>query len=80
MDRCLNGHVEPLLTSINRSSYPTNGSQKLIDIEDERKLRIFMEKRVRLFHTSRGGTRPSRRFPPPAIAYHYIGCGHTIDG
>lgn len=29
------------------SSYPANGSQKLIEIEDERKLRIFMEKRVR---------------------------------
>jgi hypothetical protein len=28
-------------------SYPANGSQKLIDIEDERKLRVFMEKRVR---------------------------------
>jgi hypothetical protein len=28
-------------------SYPANGSQKLIDIEDERKLAVFMEKRVR---------------------------------
>ena len=28
-------------------SYPANGSQKLIEIEDERKLRDFMEKRVR---------------------------------
>lgn len=27
-------------------SYPANGSQKLIEIEDERKLRDFMEKRV----------------------------------
>lgn len=27
-------------------SHPSNGSQKLIDIEDERKLRVFMEKRV----------------------------------
>ncbi|PNY29276.1 Ribosomal protein S6e, partial [Tolypocladium capitatum] len=27
-------------------SYPANGSQKLIDIEDERKLAIFMEKRM----------------------------------
>ena len=27
-------------------SYPANGSQKLIDIEDERKLRDFVEKRV----------------------------------
>lgn len=27
-------------------SYPANGSQKLIDIEDERKLRVFMEKRM----------------------------------
>ena len=28
-------------------SYPANGSQKLVEIEDERKLRDFMEKRVR---------------------------------
>lgn len=35
-------------------SYPANGSQKLIDIEDERKLAIFMEKRVRT-HTRRLG-------------------------
>lgn len=35
-------------------SYPANGSQKLIDIEDERKLAVFMEKRVR------------RRPPPPS--------------
>lgn len=27
-------------------SHPSNGSQKLIDIEDERKLRVFMDKRV----------------------------------
>jgi len=27
-------------------SYPANGSQKLFDIDDERKLRIFMEKRM----------------------------------
>lgn len=27
-------------------SYPANGSQKLVEIEDERKLRDFMEKRV----------------------------------
>ncbi|KAM0238390.1 hypothetical protein ACHAP5_008675 [Fusarium lateritium] len=27
-------------------SYPANGSQKLIDIEDERKLRVFMDKRM----------------------------------
>ncbi|EHK16761.1 uncharacterized protein TRIVIDRAFT_87813 [Trichoderma virens Gv29-8] len=27
-------------------SYPANGSQKLIDIEDERKLAVFMEKRM----------------------------------
>ena len=26
-------------------SFPANGSQKLIEIEDERKLRVFMEKR-----------------------------------
>jgi ribosomal protein S6E (S10) len=27
-------------------SYPANGSQKMIEIEDERKLRPFMEKRM----------------------------------
>jgi ribosomal protein S6E (S10) len=27
-------------------SYPANGSQKLIEIEDDRKLRVFMEKRM----------------------------------
>lgn len=27
-------------------SYPATGAQKLIEIEDERKLRVFMEKRV----------------------------------
>lgn len=27
-------------------SYPANGSQKLIEIEDERKLRVFMDKRM----------------------------------
>ncbi|KAI9677842.1 MAG: 40S ribosomal protein S6 [Trizodia sp. TS-e1964] len=27
-------------------SYPANGSQKLIEIEDERKLRVFMERRM----------------------------------
>jgi len=27
-------------------SYPANGSQKLLDVEDERKLRVFMEKRM----------------------------------
>ncbi|KAF2228162.1 ribosomal protein S6e-domain-containing protein [Elsinoe ampelina] len=27
-------------------SYPANGSQKLIDIDDERKLRVFMERRM----------------------------------
>jgi small subunit ribosomal protein S6e len=27
-------------------SYPANGSQKLIDIEDERKVRVFMDKRM----------------------------------
>jgi small subunit ribosomal protein S6e len=27
-------------------SYPANGSQKLIEIDDERKLRDFMEKRM----------------------------------
>lgn len=27
-------------------SFPANGSQKLIEVEDERKLRIFQEKRM----------------------------------
>jgi ribosomal protein S6E (S10) len=27
-------------------SYPTNGSQKLIEVDDERKLRIFMDRRM----------------------------------
>jgi small subunit ribosomal protein S6e len=27
-------------------SYPSNGTQKLIDIDDERKLRVFMERRM----------------------------------
>lgn len=36
-------------------SYPANGSQKVLEVEDERKLRPFMEKRM--------GTEVSR-FPP----------------
>jgi hypothetical protein len=41
-------------------SYPANGSQKLIDIEDERKLAVFMEKRVRRIplHLERNLSRP----------------------
>jgi Ribosomal protein S6e len=27
-------------------SFPANGSQKLIEVEDERKLRVFMDKRM----------------------------------
>ena len=27
-------------------SFPANGTQKLIEIEDERKLRVFMERRM----------------------------------
>jgi small subunit ribosomal protein S6e len=27
-------------------SYPANGSQKLLEIEDDRKLRVFMDKRM----------------------------------
>jgi len=27
-------------------SYPANGSQKLFEIEEERKLRVFMDKRM----------------------------------
>ena len=36
-------------------SYPANGSQKIIEVDDERKLRPFMEKRM--------GTEVSN--PPP---------------
>jgi ribosomal protein S6E (S10) len=44
-------------------SYPANGSQKLIDIEDERKVRVFMDKRVRrTLHP-----RPYRRNTPIAF-------------
>jgi len=32
-------------------SFPANGSQKLIEIEDERKLRVFMDKRYDFAHT-----------------------------
>ena len=27
-------------------SYPANGSQKLLEVEDERKLHVFMDKRM----------------------------------
>ena len=27
-------------------SYPANGSQKLIEVDDDRKLRVFMEKKM----------------------------------
>lgn len=27
-------------------SYPANGSQKLIEVDDERKLRVFMDRRM----------------------------------
>jgi len=27
-------------------SYPANGSQKMLDIDDDRKLRVFMDKRM----------------------------------
>ena len=27
-------------------SYPAHGSQKLVEVEDERKLRVFMDKRM----------------------------------
>lgn len=37
-------------------AYPANGSQKLVEIEDERKLRPFMEKRM--------GAEVSRRLMP----------------
>ena len=39
------GHLEAGKMKLN-ISYPANGSQKLIDVEDERKLRVFMDKRV----------------------------------
>jgi ribosomal protein S6E (S10) len=42
-------------------SYPANGSQKLIEIDDERKLRAFMEKRM--------GSEVSI-IPPPFVVYH----------
>lgn len=38
-------------------SYPANGSQKIIEVDDERKLRPFMEKRM--------GTEVSY-IPPPS--------------
>lgn len=41
-------------------SYPANGSQKLVEIEDERKLRDFMEKRVRRRTTIHETTRSVR--------------------
>jgi hypothetical protein len=41
-------------------SYPANGSQKIIEIDDERKLRPFMEKRM--------GTEVS--IPDPKIHTH----------
>ena len=37
-------------------AYPANGSQKLVEIDDERKLRPFMEKRM--------GTEVGRQFTP----------------
>jgi len=33
--------------TLKKIAYPANGSQKLIEIEDERRLRVFMDKRVR---------------------------------
>lgn len=27
-------------------SYPANGSQKLLEVEDDRKLRVFMDKKM----------------------------------
>jgi small subunit ribosomal protein S6e len=27
-------------------SYPANGSQKLLEVEDDRRLRVFMDKRM----------------------------------
>jgi len=38
-------------------SHPSNGSQKLFDIEDERKTRVFLEKRVRYPSSDRSAAR-----------------------
>jgi len=44
-------------------SYPANGSQKIIEIDDERKLRPFMEKRM--------GTEVSNPIQTPIHPYPY---------
>lgn len=52
---------EPLRSQLNISN-PATGAQKLIDIEDERKLAIFMERRVRTMPLPPPPTRPGQ--PP----------------
>ena len=47
-------------------SYPANGSQKIIEVDDERKLRPFMEKRM--------GTEVSL---PSTPTYIIMGLAHT---
>jgi ribosomal protein S6E (S10) len=51
-------------------AYPANGSQKLVEIEDDRKLRPFMEKRM--------GTEVSRHLIRPG--WHCSGAGSLVDG
>jgi small subunit ribosomal protein S6e len=40
------GHLDTAVKMKLNISYPNNGTQKLIEIEDERKLRVFMERRM----------------------------------
>lgn len=66
-DRTVVDEVERMKLNI---SYPANGSQKLIEVEDERRLRVFMDKRVRQSHirsspNSRGSTRRFSSTLPP---------------
>ncbi|KAL9578452.1 MAG: hypothetical protein Q9212_005705 [Teloschistes hypoglaucus] len=42
-------HLDASLTTVKMKlniSYPSNGTQKLIDVDDERKLRVFMDRRM----------------------------------
>jgi hypothetical protein len=52
-------------------SYPANGSQKIIEVDDERKLRPFMEKRM--------GTEVSTPHPIPRLD-DQLEKGYTHDG
>jgi hypothetical protein len=67
-------------------SYPANGSQKLVEIEDERKLRDFMEKRVRcccspsnFFPTILGHCFQSRAHPPPTCPAAYLSASQRFN-